>query len=76
MGHKPQKSRKLRAVAFALNIDANQGASNARGVPTLYDRFDGNWHQCLSLRNGNVGIGTTDPQFRLHASRGAAPLKV
>ena len=43
--------------AFALNIDGNQQASNARGVPTLYDRFDGNWHAGLSLMNGNVGIG-------------------
>jgi hypothetical protein len=45
--------------AFALNIDGNQGTRNARGVPTLYDRFDGNWHPCLSLKNGQVGIGTT-----------------
>ncbi|MFF7123949.1 M64 family metallopeptidase [Streptomyces sp. NPDC008240] len=53
--------------AFALNIDGNQGQPNARGVPTLYDRYDGNWHQCLSLRNGAVGVGTGNPLFRLHA---------
>jgi hypothetical protein len=51
--------------AFALNIDGNQGTINARGVPTLYDRFDGNWHPGISLRNGNVGIGTTTPDARL-----------
>lgn len=51
--------------AFALNIDSNAGTNNARGVPTFYDKYDGNWHQCLSLRNGNVGIGTTSPQRAL-----------
>lgn len=51
--------------AFALNIDSNGGASNTRGVPTFYDKYDGGWHQCISLRNGNVGIGTYDPQGKL-----------
>lgn len=51
--------------AFALNIDYNGGATNTRGVPTFYDKYDGGWHQCLSLKNGNVGIGTYDPQGRL-----------
>ncbi len=70
--------------AFALNIDANGDTSNARGVPTLYDRYDGNWHSCLSLRNGNVGVGTPTPANRLdvngdlalmgrHALRGSDP---
>ena len=51
--------------AFALNIDANLGANGARGVPTFYDRYDGSWHRCLSLKNGRVGIGalSADPQF-------------
>ncbi|HJQ28424.1 MAG TPA: tail fiber domain-containing protein, partial [Rubrobacter sp.] len=48
--------------AFALNIDYNGGATNTRGVPTFYDKYDGGWHQCLSLKNGKVGIGTYDPQ--------------
>jgi hypothetical protein len=52
--------------AFALNIDGDGGATNTRGVPTLYDKYDGGWHQCLSLKNGNVGIGTTGPLYRLH----------
>jgi carboxypeptidase T len=47
--------------AFALNIEGNQGASNARGFPTLYDRYDGTWHPSLSLKNGNVGIGLNNP---------------
>jgi hypothetical protein len=51
--------------AFALNIDGNGGASNTRGVPTFYDKYDGGWHQCLSLKNGSVGIGTYDPQGKL-----------
>lgn len=52
--------------AFALNIDGNQGTTNARGVPTLYDKYDGSWQPCLSLRSGSVGIGTGAPQRRLH----------
>src|SRR5215217_5442745 len=51
--------------AFALNIDGNGGASNTRGVPTFYDKYDGGWHQCISLKNGSVGIGTYDPQGKL-----------
>ena len=51
--------------AFALNIDYNGGAANTRGIPTFYDKYDGVWHQCLSLKNGNVGIGTYDPQGKL-----------
>ena len=26
------------------------------GVPTFYDRYDGVWHPCISLKKGNVGI--------------------
>lgn len=51
--------------AFALNIDNNAGSNTARGVPTFYDRYDGNWRSSLSLKNGNVGIGTADPGARL-----------
>lgn len=54
--------------AFALNIDSNGGATNTRGVPTFYDKYDGIWHQCLSLKNGRVGIGTYDPQGILDVS--------
>jgi Chaperone of endosialidase len=54
--------------AFALNIDYNGGTTNARGIPTLYDKYDGVWHQCLSLNNGRVGIGTYNPQGKLDVS--------
>jgi hypothetical protein len=54
--------------AFALNIDYNGGASNTRGVPTFYDKYDGGWHQCISLKNGRVGIGNYDPQGKLDVS--------
>jgi hypothetical protein len=54
--------------AFALNIDGDGGATNTRGVPTLYDKYDGGWHQCLSLKNGRVGIGNYDPQGKLDVS--------
>lgn len=47
--------------AFALNIDGNLGTTNARGVPTFYDKYDGNWHPSISLKNGMVGIGTSNP---------------
>ncbi|MEK6210039.1 MAG: DUF6519 domain-containing protein [Pseudomonadota bacterium] len=51
--------------AFALNIDGNGGTAATRGVPTFYDRYDGNWRAGISLKNGNVGIGNTNPQVRL-----------
>lgn len=54
--------------AFALNIDNNDGTNGARGVPTFYDRYDGNWRQCISLKNGNVGIGTSNPSGHLEIS--------
>jgi hypothetical protein len=51
--------------AFALNIDNNAGTKISRGAPTFYDKFDGSWHQCFSLKNGCVGIGTYDPRVPL-----------
>lgn len=54
--------------AFALNIDGNAGTNNARGVPTFYDKYDGNWHLGISLKNGNVGIGNRDPRAKLDIS--------
>lgn len=39
---------------FALNIDLNEGSPAARGVPTFYDRYDGQWHPCFNLKNGTV----------------------
>ena len=51
--------------AFALNIDDNTGLNNERGVPTFYDKYDGNWRSSLSLRNGYVGIGSKTPGAKL-----------
>jgi hypothetical protein len=54
--------------AFALNIDGDLGTSTARGVPTFFDKFDGNWNPALALKLGCVGIGTANPASgqRLH----------
>lgn len=57
--------------AFALNIDGDGGTKTVRGTPTFYDKFDGNWHSCLCLKNGNVGIGTADVKAKLHVVDGA-----
>lgn len=50
--------------AFALNIDGTSNAANARGIPTFFDKYDGNWRPSIYLQNGNVGIGTV-PGFKL-----------
>jgi hypothetical protein len=54
--------------AFAINLDGDGGTSAARGIPTLYDKFDGTWRPCISLRLGAVGMGTNNPAAsqRLH----------
>src|SRR5258706_3565847 len=51
--------------AFALNIDGDGGATNTRGVPTFFDKYDGAWHPSIYLKNGNVGIGTASPNEKL-----------
>jgi hypothetical protein len=43
--------------AFAINIDSPGGTKTARGVVNIYDRYDGNWHNDISLKAGGVGIG-------------------
>jgi len=43
---------------FAINLDPD-GTSYP---VNFYDKYDGNWHQDISLKNGNVGIGTSDTQ--------------
>jgi hypothetical protein len=57
--------------AFALNIDGDGGTKAARGVPTFYDRYDGDWHASLALKNGNVGVGTGAPGAKLQVKGGA-----
>ena len=51
--------------AFAMNIDSDGSTKTARGVPTFYDKYDGNWRAGISLKNGNVGIGNGDPGAKL-----------
>jgi Chaperone of endosialidase len=51
--------------AFALNIDGNGGTNTTRGVPTFFDKYDGVWHHCFSLKNGRVGVNTSNPQASL-----------
>ncbi|HAX74406.1 MAG TPA: hypothetical protein DCY88_00855 [Cyanobacteria bacterium UBA11372] len=46
---------------FAINLD-----SDGTGYPVnFYDKYDGNWRNGISLKMGNVGIGTTNPQAKL-----------
>jgi trimeric autotransporter adhesin len=54
--------------AFAINLDFNQGTTNARGVVTFYDKYDGNWHPSMTLKNGNVGFGTITPTQKLEVA--------
>ncbi len=54
--------------AFALNIDGGGGTNSTRGVPTFYDKYDGTWHASISLKNGNVGIGTSSPASKLEVA--------
>ncbi|WKZ16766.1 MAG: tail fiber domain-containing protein [Candidatus Jettenia caeni] len=54
--------------AFALNIEGNNGTTSARGYPVFYDKYDGSWHPSIYLRNGNVGIGTTELKAKLQVN--------
>ncbi|AZP15871.1 hypothetical protein EJC51_06990 [Streptomyces aquilus] len=60
--------------AFAINIDANGGTPDQRGVPTLYDKYDGWWRPGISLKNGRVGMGTQDPECKLQVTTDEANL--
>lgn len=60
--------------AFAINIDANGGTAEQRGVPTFYDKYDGWWHPGISLKNGRVGMGTQDPGAKLWVQTDEADL--
>src|SRR3990172_366119 len=57
-----------RRQAFALNLEGNGGTTSARGYPVFYDKYDGNWRASIYLRNGNVGIGDSNPGAKLVVS--------
>ncbi|MFB8790628.1 MAG: tail fiber domain-containing protein [Potamolinea sp.] len=49
---------------FAINLD-----SDGTSYPVnFYDKYDGKWRHSISLKLGNVGIGTTKPEAKLHIS--------
>jgi len=51
---------------FAINLDKD---GNSYPV-NFYDRYDGTWRRSISLKLGNVGIGTNNPQSMLHIGEG------
>jgi hypothetical protein len=54
---------------FAINLD-----SDGTSYPVnFYDKYDGNWRNSISLKLGNVGIGTTNPTGKLQIEDGSAP---
>jgi|GEM_PF-1069582 len=54
--------------AFAINIDGDGGTTGSRGYVDLFDKTNGTWHQDIALNNGNVGIGTTGPGYKLEVA--------
>jgi hypothetical protein len=51
---------------FAINLDSD-GTSYA---VNFYDKYQRPWRRSISLKLGNVGIGTTDPKSMLHIGDG------
>jgi cell division protein FtsB len=50
---------------FAMNVGLN-----IAGDVNMYDKVGGTWNHSITLRGGNVGIGTTDPGAKLHVHGG------
>jgi hypothetical protein len=46
---------------FAMNV-----GQNIAGDVNMYDKVGGSWNLAITLRGGNVGIGTATPLGRLH----------
>jgi len=51
--------------AGAINIDGDSATTSSRGYVNFVDKADGAWHMSLVLNRGNVGIGATQPAYRL-----------
>ncbi len=49
------------AERFAINLDSD----NTSFPVTFFDKYDGTWRSSVSLKLGNVGIGTNNPGGRL-----------
>jgi hypothetical protein len=49
----------------AINVDGDGATATSRGYINFNDKADGSWHQSLVLNKGNVGIGATQPSYRL-----------
>jgi hypothetical protein len=49
----------------AINVDGDGATAASRGYIDFNDKADGTWRTSLVLNKGNVGIGVTQPAFRL-----------
>lgn len=47
----------------AISLDSDDGGTSR--LTTFYDAYDGSWHRSLMIKNGNIGIGTTNPTHAL-----------
>ena len=61
------------AVAFGVAKPAIPAVATNDMIFSAYSTSSGGWFERMRLTNsGNLGIGTTDPQAKLHVSGGAA----
>jgi len=56
---------------FAMNV-----GQNIAGDVNMYDKVGGTWNHAITLRGGNVGIGTTTPTAKLHVFNSDANAEV
>jgi len=53
---------------FAMNV-----GQNIAGDVNMYDKVGGTWNHGITLRGGNVGIGTSNPAAKLHIRLTSTP---